>query len=77
MTAVLQLIYELRKNCCGWTGGRTETSKVLQEVLADLKIESVSVGSNACPTQADVLTEDKMEEKKEYISKHRLGHMGR
>ena len=29
-------IYELRKNCCG-TGGQTETSKVLQEVLADLK----------------------------------------
>ena len=27
-------IYELRKNCCGWTGGE---SKVLQEVLADLK----------------------------------------
>ena len=32
---MLQLIYELRKNCCG-TGGR-EKSKVLQEVLADLK----------------------------------------
>ena len=32
---MLQLIYELRKNCCG-TG--RETSKVLQEVLADLKI---------------------------------------
>ena len=32
-------IYELRKNCCGrdgWTGGE---SKVLQEVLADLKRE--------------------------------------
>ena len=28
-------IYELRKNFCGWTGGE---SKVLQEVLADLKI---------------------------------------
>ena len=39
LAAVLQLIYELRKNCCG-TGGRvdgTEKSKVLQEVLADLK----------------------------------------
>ena len=36
---MFQLIYELRKNCCGWTGqvdgGRTEA---LQEVLADLKI---------------------------------------
>ena len=21
--ALFQLIYELRKNCCGWTGGRT------------------------------------------------------
>ena len=33
---MLQLIYELRKNCCG-TDGRKEKSKVLQEVLADLK----------------------------------------
>ena len=32
-------IYELRKNCCGWTGrdGTGGESKVLQEVLADLK----------------------------------------
>ena len=39
LTAVLQLIYELRKNCCGrdgWTDGWK--SKVLQEVLADLKM---------------------------------------
>ena len=38
---MLQLIYELRKNWCGrvdGTGGRT--SKVLQEILADLKIET-------------------------------------
>ena len=35
LTAVIQLIYELRKNCCG-TGGR-EKSKALQEVFADLK----------------------------------------
>ena len=35
---MLQLIYELRKNCCGWTDGTgREKSKVLQEVLADLK----------------------------------------
>ena len=32
-------IYELRKNCRGWTGGE---SKVLQEVLADLKRERES-----------------------------------
>ena len=32
---MLQLIYELRKNCCGQVDG--EKSKVLQEVLADLK----------------------------------------
>ena len=32
---MLQLIYELRKNCCGRDG--TGKSKVLQEVLADLK----------------------------------------
>ena len=31
---MLQLIYELRKNCCGRVDG---DSKVLQEVLADLK----------------------------------------
>ena len=36
---MLQLIYELRKNCCGRVDGWTEKSKVLQEVLADLKIE--------------------------------------
>ena len=39
LMAVLQLIYELRNNCCGM--GRvdgTGKSKVLQEVLADLKI---------------------------------------
>ena len=34
---MLQLIYELRKNCCGRVDG-TGKSKVLQEVLADLKI---------------------------------------
>ena len=36
---MLQLIYELRKNWRGWTGGRTDgwKSKALQEVLADLK----------------------------------------
>ena len=36
---MFQLIYELRKNCCGWTGrdGTGGESKVLQEVLADLK----------------------------------------
>ena len=35
---MLQLIYELRTNCCG-TGGQDGTgkSKVLLEVLADLK----------------------------------------
>ena len=33
---MLQLVYELRKNCCG-TDGRVEKWKVLQEVLADLK----------------------------------------
>ena len=36
LTAVLQLIYELRKNCCGRVDG-TGKLKVLQEVLADLK----------------------------------------
>ena len=33
LTAVFQLIYELRNNCCG----RVEKSKVLQKVLAELK----------------------------------------
>ena len=31
-------IYELRKNCCGRVDGTGGESKVLQEVLADLKI---------------------------------------
>ena len=28
LTAVFQLIYELRKNCCGWTGGRTDGTEI-------------------------------------------------
>ena len=44
---MLQLIYELRKNCCGTgrdgTGGWVEKSKVLQEVLADLKRQNLAV----------------------------------
>ena len=42
---MLQLIYELRKNCCGRVDGTgrdgTGKSKVLQEVLADLKIHCI------------------------------------
>ena len=36
-------IYELWKNCCGRTDGRVDgwTSKVLQEVLADLKSQNI------------------------------------
>ena len=44
LTAVLQLIYELRKNCFGWTGRGGWTSKVLQEVLADLKKLTLFLG---------------------------------
>ena len=36
VTAVLQLIYVLRKNCCG-TGGRDGNRRFYKEVLADLK----------------------------------------
>ena len=39
---MLQLIYELRKNCCGRDG--TGKSKVLQEVLADLKSRKENIG---------------------------------
>ena len=42
-------IYELRKNCCGWTGrdGTGGESKVLQEVLADLKTNT-NTNTNTC-----------------------------
>ena len=36
LTAVLQLIYELGKNCCG-QDGNVETLEALQKVLAELK----------------------------------------
>ena len=62
LRAVLQLIHELRKNCCG-TGGRVDgTSKVLQKVFADYTLARVgkkwkihppqlfaSLGPRVCP----------------------------
>ena len=39
-------IYELWKNCCGRDGtGRVGKSKVLQEVLADLKSKGINCGT--------------------------------
>ena len=43
--AVLQLINELRKNCCGRTGQKK--SKTLQEVLADLRKRKSAVSLNS------------------------------
>ena len=54
---MLQLIYELRKNCCG----RTEKSKVLQEVLADLKSriarKKYDISANHCSTKMQTCIE--------------------
>ena len=55
----------------------TELHKDTRFISVKKQIESVNVGSNAYPTQADVFIEYKIEEKKEYISKHRLGRVGR
>ena len=70
---MLQLIYELRKNCCGRDGWTDGESKVLQKVLADLKREQEQTEETK-ETAGKEMTMTKETEQTEEIGK---GHMRR